>query len=100
MQYRFTTPSGLSVECRRTILPNASALEGFAARLARERGALFSSGVDYPGRYSRWEFAFANPPLELVGRGRDLFRPALNPRGQALLRFIAPIDANTPSAVG
>src|SRR5258708_3118585 len=90
MQYRFTTPSGLSVECRRTILPYASALEGFAARLDRDRGALLSSGVDYPGRYSRWEFGCPNPPLEIFGRGRALVWPALNPRGRATLRFRGP----------
>jgi anthranilate synthase len=97
MQYRFTTPSGFSVECRRTILPYASALEGFAERLDRERGALFSSGVDYPGRYSRWEFGFANPPLEIVGRGRELIARALNPRGEALLRAVAPILSGAES---
>ncbi len=98
MQYRFVTPSGFSVECRRTVLPYASALDGFAERLDRERGALFSSGVDYPGRYSRWEFGFANPPLEIVGRGRELTARALNARGEALLRLVAPILASTPAA--
>jgi anthranilate synthase len=97
MLYRFTSSSGLSIERRRTDLPYASALEGFAARLDRERGALFSSGVDYPGRYSRWEFGFANPPLEIVGRERQLIFRALNPRGEALLRLLTPIVVATPS---
>ena len=99
MQYRFTTPSGFSVECRRTILPYASALDGFAERLDRERGALFSSGVDYPGRYSRWEFGFAKPPLEVIGRGGELVWRALNPRGEALLRLLAPILGDAPAVV-
>lgn len=97
MQYRFTTPTGFSIECRRTNLPYESALDGFAERLDRERGALFSSGVDYPGRYSRWEFGFANPPLEIVGRGREIAVRALNARGEALLRLVTPIVASTPS---
>src|SRR5215813_11944901 len=97
MQYRFTTPSGFAVECRRTVLPYASALDGFAERLDRERGALFSSGVDYPGRYSRWEFGFANPPLEIIGRDREMTWRALNARGEALLRLVTPIVAATPS---
>ena len=71
---RFTTPTGLTVERRRSELAYETALDGFAERLDRERGALFSSGVDYPGRYSRWEFGFANPPLEIIGRGRELDR--------------------------
>ena len=97
MQYRFTTPSGFAVECRRTVLPYASALDGFAERLDRERGALFSSGVDYPGRYSRWEFGFANPPLEIVGREREIIWRALNERGETLLRLISPIVTSTPA---
>jgi anthranilate synthase len=95
---RFTTPTGLIVERRRTELPYASALDGFAERLDRERGALFSSGVDYPGRYSRWEFGFANPPLEIIGRDRELRLQALNLRGEALLHLLAPIVASTPKA--
>src|SRR5688500_13526311 len=96
---RFTTPTGLSVERRRTDLPYATALDGFAERLDRERGALFSSGVDYPGRYSRWEFGFANPPLEIVGRGRDLTLRALNLRGEALLHLLAPVVTTTPDTI-
>jgi anthranilate synthase len=96
MQYRFTTPSGFAIECRHTVLPYATALDGFAERLDRERGALFSSGVDYPGRYSRWEFGFANPPLEIVGREREITFRALNQRGEALLHLLAPIVTATP----
>jgi len=98
MSDRFTTPSGFAIECRRTALAYETALDGFAERLDRERGALFSSGVDYPGRYSRWEFGFANPPLEIEGRGRELTCRALNARGEALLRLLAPILASTPHA--
>lgn len=98
MLYRFTTPSGLVIERRRTDLPYASALDGFAERLNGERGALFSSGVDYPGRYSRWEFGFANPPLEIVGRDRRLALRALNARGEALLRLLVPVLEATPDS--
>ena len=98
MSDRFTTPSGFAIECRRTALAYETALDGFAERLDRERGALFSSGVDYPGRYSRWEFGFANPPLEIDGRGRELTARALNARGEALLRLLAPILASAPDA--
>jgi anthranilate synthase len=91
-------PSGLTIERRSTDLPYASALDGFAERLDSERGALFSSGVDYPGRYSRWEFGFANPPLEIVGSGTRLTLRALNARGEALLRLLLPVVQATPDA--
>lgn len=98
MLYRFTTPTGLVIERRRKALPYPTALEGFAERLDGERGAMFSSGVDYPGRYSRWEFGFLNPPLEIVGRERRLTFRALNERGERLLDIFAPVLADLSSA--
>ena len=98
MLHRFTTQGGLTVERHRRQTAYATALDGFAERLDRERGALFSSGVDYPGRYSRWEFGFTSPPLEIVGRGRRLTFRALNPRGEALIELLAPILDDTQDA--
>jgi anthranilate synthase len=50
--------------------------------LDRRRGVYFSSGYEYPGRYSRWDFGFACPPLQIVSYDRRAeFRP-LNERGR------------------
>jgi anthranilate synthase len=98
MTYSFTSPSGITVERRMRRLDYATAHEGFAARLDRERGAFFSSGIDYPGRYSRWEFGFVAPPLELIGRDRDLTLRALSPRGERLLAILDPILRDIPDA--
>jgi anthranilate synthase len=97
MLYRFTTPSGIIVERREQTLSYDTALDGLAERLDRERGALFSSGIDYPGRYTRWEMGFAAPPLELVGAGRELAVRALNPRGERLIEILRPVLAATPA---
>ena len=96
MRKRFVTPSGLAVDSRKIPIDYDTALDGLAARLDRSKGALFSSGIDYPGRYSRWEFGFANPPIELVGVGRRLDVRALNHRGERLLILLRPILANAP----
>lgn len=98
MRTRFVAPCGIVIERRVTDLDYASALDGFAARLDSARGALFSSGIDYPGRYSRWEFGFIEPPLELVGRGRDLTLRALNARGVKLLSIFEPLLRTTPAS--
>ena len=57
--------------------------------LDERRGALYSSSYEYPGRYTRWDIGFVDPPLALVARGRRLRVEALNPRGLVLLPAIA-----------
>jgi anthranilate synthase len=92
----FTTPTGIRITRRTRTLDPATALEGFAERLDDTRGALFSSGIDYPGRYSRWEFGFIDPPIELIGRGRTLLVRALNVRGTRILPMLRAVFAGAP----
>ena len=61
-----------------------------AARIDGRRGVLLASSYEYPGRYTRWDIGFADPPLEIVARGRSGAVRALNERGEVLL---APIEA-------
>ncbi len=96
MQTSFTTSDGLRVVSTRRPVDAATALDGLAQRLDGSRGGLFSSGVDYPGRYSRWAFGFEDPPLELVGQDRTLTARALNARGEALLEILVPTLAAAP----
>lgn len=51
MRTEFVTKTGLTLGRTQRPLPYATALDGFAEKLDRTRGGLFSSGVDYPGRY-------------------------------------------------
>lgn len=88
--HTFRTDSGLRIRRRTHRLDYAAGLGFLAARLDTRRGAYFSSGVEDPDRYSRWEFGFADPPLAIVGRGRALTFSALNRRGEVLLRLLAP----------
>ena len=72
------------------------------------RGGVLSSGMEYPGRYSRWHLAYVNPCAELVARGRRISARALNSRGQvllpvlgaALLRVGEPLPATGPGGDG
>jgi anthranilate synthase len=98
MNTKFTSPTGIAVMRKRTALRYETALDGFAERLDRAPGALFSSGVDYPGRYSRWEFGFEKPPVEIIGRGKRLTFRALSPRGERILAILAPLYADAPDA--
>ena len=84
----FRTAGGVEVRRETRPLPLAQPLESLLERLNTYRGAIFASGYEYPGRYSRWDIGFVDPPLELVARQRDFAFRALNARGQVLLKIV------------
>jgi anthranilate synthase len=51
-------------------------------------GGVFSSGMEYPGRYSRWHLAYIDPPIEITARSRTVTVRALGERGLVLLPTI------------
>src|SRR5438105_11252079 len=74
------------VRVTRTATPfDPAELGSIAALIDERRGGVMSSGMEYPGRYSRWHMAYVNPCAELVARGRVITVRALNPRGAVLL---------------
>ena len=62
-----------------------SADTALAQALDERRGVLFSSSFEFPGRYTRWDMGFVDPPLVLTARGRRFSVDALNERGLILL---------------
>src|ERR1700737_49589 len=60
-----------------------------ADALDDRRGVLFSSSFEFPGRYTRWDMGFVDPPLVFTARGRKFSIEALNQRGRILLDPIA-----------
>ncbi|HEY7812891.1 MAG TPA: hypothetical protein VIC62_06605, partial [Nakamurella sp.] len=63
-------------------------LTRIAALVDRRRGGVLSSGMEYPGRYTRWHMAYVNPPVEITCRGRRVTARALNDRGRVLMPVI------------
>ena len=59
-----------------------------AALVDERRGGVLSSGMEYPGRYSRWHMAYADPCAEIIAAGRRVTVRALNDRGRVLLPVI------------
>ncbi|MBO3748496.1 anthranilate synthase component I [Streptosporangiaceae bacterium NEAU-GS5] len=80
----YLTSGGINVERTERSVPEA-ALEEIVTALGERRGGAFSSGMDYPGRYSRWAFGYVDPCLEIVARGRVISARALNERGRVVL---------------
>jgi anthranilate synthase len=73
----------------RTATPFDPAELGRIAALADERrGGVMSSGMEYPGRYSRWHMAYADPCAEIVAVGRRITARALGDRGRVVLPVI------------
>src|SRR5690348_706501 len=84
---QFETGGGVRVT--RTATPfDPAVLEDLTRQVEARRGGVFSSGMEYPGRYSRWHMAYVDPCVELVARGRELTATALNQRGRVLLPVI------------
>ena len=81
----YETPGRIRV--RRTVetIPTADAIEPIVDALDTQRGVLLASNYEYPGRYTRWDMGFVDPPLALVARGRAFRVEALNARGRVLL---------------
>ncbi|WP_329520886.1 anthranilate synthase component I [Spirillospora sp. NBC_01491] len=89
----FVTAGGVRVT--RTATPvdserKSGALNALVASVGRRRGGVLSSGMEYPGRYSRWHMAYVDPCVEVVARGRTISARALNERGRVLLPALAP----------
>ena len=95
-QFRYKTPTGISVSRTTTRIAYPRGLRSLLKKLDRHRGIYLSSGYEYPGRYSRWDIASVCPPLEIVSRGRRLdFRP-LNQRGEALVAMLRRVLSEHP----
>src|SRR5690348_14327961 len=67
---RYQTKGGIVVERETAAQPYSPADTALADRIDERRGVLFSSSFEFPGRYSRWDMGFVDPPLVLTARGR------------------------------
>ncbi len=85
-----TLTTGGGVTITRTAEPfDPAELERVAQSVDHRRGGVLSSGMEYPGRYSRWHLAYVDPPAEITTHGRYVTVRALNDRGEVILPAIA-----------
>jgi anthranilate synthase len=85
----YTTEGGIEV-ARETVTGIYSPADNaLAEALDQKRGVLFSSSFEFPGRYTRWDMGFVDPPLVFTARDRGFSVEALNARGEVLIPAIA-----------
>ncbi len=95
----YRTNGGILVHRQIESIPVNGAIEPVIDALDSQRGVLLASSYEYPGRYTRWDMGFCNPPLALVSRGRQFRFSALNARGRVLLPAIANAVGNLPAVL-
>ncbi|MFC4335814.1 anthranilate synthase component I [Salininema proteolyticum] len=80
----YTTPGGAQVARTTTSLENDD-LTHISHLVENRRGGVLSSGMEFPGRYSRFHLAYVDPAIEVSVEGRRVTATALNGRGEVLL---------------
>ncbi len=79
------TPSGLSLHRQARTVDAQTRLEQLIGALDERRGVLLASTYEYPGRYTRYDLGFVDPPLVITARERGFRIEQLTRRGAALL---------------
>ncbi|MFC3907793.1 anthranilate synthase component I [Legionella dresdenensis] len=88
MLQQIRTSGGVTIEFEQQALAYQGAIEPLIEQLNTQRGALYTSSYEYPGRYTCWDIGFYNPPLAFVLSQQKILVQALNKRGQALLAMV------------
>lgn len=84
-QTHYVTSGGVRVQRSIHSCSYQHAIAQLRNQLDTQRGALLSSTFEFPGRYTRWDIGFVNPPIVITARNRALEIEALNRRGEVLL---------------
>lgn len=91
MLQQYKTKGGVHVEFEQQALDYRQGIESLLERIDSQRGALFASTFEFPGRYTCWDMGFYNPPLAIICKQNIIRIDALNQRGEVLLTFIYPL---------
>jgi anthranilate synthase len=86
---QWLTPGGVSVWASYDSVDGQAFLDHLVESIDARRGMVLTSGVDTPGRYTRADIGFVDPPLAVTASGPVLTLEALNDRGLPLLHAFA-----------
>ncbi len=71
MRESYVTQGGVTVVRVKEAVGIGEALADVYKNIDRAKGCIFASDYEYPGRYSRWDIGFIDPPIEMISKGRD-----------------------------
>lgn len=98
---RYLTRGGVAVTRAVETRPYPPDPNTVARALDRQRGVFFCSSFEFPGRYTRWDMGFTDPPLVVTARGRDFAVEALNARGRVLIKpILGALEGLSASTIG
>ncbi|HEU5417365.1 MAG TPA: anthranilate synthase component I [Streptosporangiaceae bacterium] len=86
-QMTYRTGGGVTVT-RTAARFDPAELDELTRQVEAVPGGVLSSGMEYPGRYSRWHLGYVDPPVEITAAGRTICARARSRRGQVLLPVI------------
>ena len=69
---QYLTKGDVTVTRSRREIAYGDAITSYVEKLDERRGAVLSSNYEYPGRYTRWDVAVADPPLGISSFGRSM----------------------------
>lgn len=82
----YRTSGGFVVERTSHSIEVEGAIDPLIDSLDTHLGVILASTYEYPGRYTRWDVGFSNPPIMLAAKDRRLELSALNERGSVIVR--------------
>ena len=86
--FSYETQGHVHVTREQEELDAPTALNEVVSRIDTRRGAIFASGYEDPGRYTRWDIGFVDPPIMITSHGRAFSIQALSDRGRVMLTMI------------
>ncbi len=87
----WSTPGGVTVWATYENVDGQSVLDDMIEAIDSRRGMVLTSGVETPGRYTRADIGFVDPPLSITASARTLTIEALNDRGLPLLHAFSDV---------
>ena len=84
----FKTAGGITVFRKETAQPFSQGLKSIYEHIDEAKGCIFASDYEYPGRYSKWDIGFIDPPIEMISRGRQFLIRALSDKGKIILPML------------
>ena len=86
----YTTQYGINIARTSIELPYKEGMEHVINKLNKSLGIILESNFEYPGKYTRFDIGFVNPPLQINANLDKFSIKALNDRGVIILEMISP----------